>query len=264
MRPFRLPLIILSLLCLIFLLLALQQFFGREQEKRNRVMTEKLLDETKQDKEKIQQELDEQTKLKETLESQVSDLNLKFSALQDDAEKLSLQIAEEKKAKEDALSRLGERSRELESLKSNLESEKKERLSAQEQYDKVTKEYESLKEELKRLKSDNEGLLKQVRESGSQEMVTGKEVQLDKIVVKSGLEAEGKVLVVNKEFNFIVVSAGNNKGVIRGVVFEIFRNGDFVGKARVEKVYETMSAANIMPDSKDVREGDLVKALSDR
>ncbi|MFH0771745.1 MAG: hypothetical protein V1933_03910 [Candidatus Omnitrophota bacterium] len=261
MRSLRLPLIVLSLLCLIFLLLALQQFFGREQEKRNRVMTEKLLDETKQVKEKIQQELDNQTKLKETLESQLSDVNLKFSTLQDEAENLSLQIAEEKKAKEEALSKLEDRSRELEALKSDFESEKKEHLGVQEQYDKVNKEYESLKEELKTLKSDNEQLLKQIQQSTSQEMTTDKEVQLDKIVVKSGVEAEGKVLVVNKEFNFIVVSSGNNKGVTRGFVFGIFRNGDLIGKAQVEKVYETMSAANIMPDSKDIREGDLAKAL---
>jgi len=256
MKSARLPLIILSLLCVIFLLAAVQQFLGGQKEKNSRVLTEKTLEDTKQAKDKIQKELDNQNKLKAELELQVTDLKGKLVSLQDQAEKFASQIAEEKQAKEDAVAQLDEKIKEVESIKTNFESANKERLSLQEQYDKISRDYETLQDELKTVKAQNDGLSKQLGE-----LEAKKEVELDKIVVKPGFEAEGKVLVVNKEFNFIVVSAGNNKGLTPGVIISVFRDGNFVAKAQVEKVYETMSAANIMPDSGEIREGDIAKAM---
>jgi myosin heavy subunit len=256
MKSARLPLIILSILCVIFLLAAVQQFLGGQKEKNSRILTEKTLEETKQAKDKIQKELDDQNKLKAELELQVTDLKGKLVSLQDQAEKVASQIADEKKAKEDALSRLNEKIKEIASVKTNFDNVNKEFLSLQEQYDKAARDYEALQEELKTVKAQNDGLSKQLGE-----LEARKEVELDKIVVKPGSEAEGKVLVVNKEFNFIVVSAGNNKGLTPGVVISIFRDGNFVAKAQVEKVYETMSAANIMPDGADIKEGDIAKAM---
>jgi len=256
MKSARFPLIILSLLCVIFLLVAVQQFLGGQKEKNARVVTEKTLEETKAAKDQIQKELDEQKKLKSGLELQVTDLKGKVNSLQEQAEQLAIQIAEERKAKEGALAQLSEKVKEVEDIKTNFESAKKEHLSLQEQYDKISKEYESLQQQLKSVKVANDDLTRQLKD-----LEAGKEVELDKIVVAPGAEAEGKVLVVNKEFNFIVVSAGNNKGLKPGVVLTISRDGKFVAKVQVEKVYETMSAANIMPDGGDIREGDIAKAM---
>ncbi len=256
MKSARFPLIILSLLCVIFLLVAVQQYLGGQKEKSSRTVTEKTLTETKEAKDQLQKELDEQKKLKAELELQVTDLKGKVTSLQDQAEKLAAQIADERKAKEDAVAQLNEKTREVEDIKTNFESAKKEHLSLQEQYDKINKDYESLQAQLKTVKAQNENLTKQL-----DDMESRKEVELDKIVVSPGAEAEGKVLVVNKEFNFIVVSAGNNKGMRPGVMLSIFRDGKFVAKAQVEKVYETMSAANIQPDGSEIREGDIAKAM---
>lgn len=256
MKSARFPLIILSLLCVIFLLVSVQQFLGGQKEKNSRAVTEKVLDETKQAKDQLQKELDEQKKLKSELELQVTDLKGKVTSLQDQAETLAAQIADERKAKEDALAQLSERTKEVEDIRTNFESAKKEHLSLQGQYDKINKEYETLQQQLKTVKAANDNLTKQL-----QDLEANKEVELDKIVVTPGAEAEGKVLVVNKEFNFIVVSAGNNKGLRPGVVLNIFRDGKFVAKVQVEKVYETMSAANIMPNGGDIREGDIAKAM---
>ncbi|MDP3786583.1 MAG: hypothetical protein Q8R05_03420 [Candidatus Omnitrophota bacterium] len=256
MKSARFPLIILSLLCVIFLLVAVQQFLGGQKEKNSRTVTEKVLDETKQAKDQLQKELDEQKKLKAELELQVTDLKGKVSSLQDQAETLAAQIADERKAKEDAVAQLSEKVREIEDIKTNFESAKKEHDSLQEQYDKISKDYDSLQVQLKTVKGQNDNLTKQL-----ENLEAKKEVELDKIVVTPGAEAEGKVLVVNKEFNFIVVSAGNNRGLRPGVVLSIFRAGRFVAKAQVEKVYETMSAANIMADGAEIREGDIAKAM---
>lgn len=256
MKSARFPLIILSLLSVIFLLVAVQQFLGGQKEKSNRAVTEKTLEDTKEAKDQLQKELDEQKKLRSEMELQVTDLKGKVSSLQEQAEQLAIQIAEERKAKEDALAQLSEKVKEVEGIKTNFESAKKEHLSLQEQYDKINKEYESLQQQLKSVRVANDNLTRQL-----QDLEANKEVELDKIVVTPGAEAEGKVLVVNKEFNFIVVSAGNNRGLRPGVVLTILRDGKFVAKVQVEKVYETMSAANIMPDGGDIREGDIAKAM---
>lgn len=256
MKALRLPLIILSLLCVVFLLFAVQQFMGREQEKKTRLVTEKTLEETMLARDQAQKELDDQKRLRADLESQLTEVKTSVSSLQDKAERLAAQIADEKRAKEDAVAQLSEKSKEADELRANYESEKRERLSLQEQYEKIKKEFSSVQEQLKTAKVANENLTKQL-----EELQANKEVQLDKIVVKPGVDAEGKVLVVNREFNFIVVAAGNNKGITPGVTFGIYRDKKLIGKAQVEKVYETMSAANIMPDSAEIREGDIAKAM---
>lgn len=255
MKSFRLVIIILVLLCLGLGIFAVVSFTGLQKTSTNLVATENSLNSLKDEKASLDKELTDQKKIKLDLEAQLADMKGKVSALQDKAEKLAAMLADEKKAKEDALEQVSSTSKELDEVKTNWENEKISRTSTQEQFDKITKEYNSLQTQLKTVTSANDSLKKQV-----EELQAKKEVELDKIVVKPGVEAEGKVLVVNKEFNFIVVAAGNNKGISPGVVFGVFREGKLIAKAQVEKVYETMSAANIT-EGADIREGDIAKAM---
>lgn len=256
MKASRLPIILLSLICVVFLGVAIQQFLGRQEENKARLLTEKKLQQTIQAKESVQNELDEQKKIRADLESQLASIKGQYTSLQAQAEALAAQLADEKRAKEDTLSQLDEKTREAEDLRTSLEDEKKNKFALQEEFDKARREYAALQEQLRNLKATNETLSKQV-----EDLQAKKEVELEKIVVKPGRGQEGKILVVNKEFNFIVVSVGNNKGITQGIVFGIYRGGNLIGKAQVEKVYETMSAANILPDSGEIKEGDLAKAL---
>lgn len=256
MKSFRLIIILLAILCVAFLAFSLVSFNSLQSEKKTRVATENSYKELQAQLADATKARDEQKKLKDDLEIQLTDLKEKVTSLQDKAEKLAAQIADERKAKEDALAKLNDKDRELEEVKTNWESEKTSRSSLQDQFAKLQKEYVAVQDQLKNLEATNQNLSKQV-----EDLQAKKEVELDKIVVKPGVEAEGKVLVVNKEFNFIVVAAGNNKGITPGVVFGVFRGGKLVAKAQVEKVYETMSAANIMPDSGEIKEGDIAKAM---
>ena len=74
---------------------------------------------------------------------------------------------------------------------------------------------------------------------------------------------EGQVVVVNREYDFIVMNLGKHHGLSVGQEFQIVRGTEVLGKVKVEKVYDELSAAAILPDSKKdiIREGDLVKAL---
>ena len=74
---------------------------------------------------------------------------------------------------------------------------------------------------------------------------------------------QGQVIVVNREYDFIVVNLGSNQGLTLGQEFHIVRGDQVLGRVKVEKLYDELSAAAILPNSdKDaIREGDAVRPI---
>lgn len=74
---------------------------------------------------------------------------------------------------------------------------------------------------------------------------------------------DGQVVVVNREYDFIVMNLGRNHGLAIGQEFQVFRNDEVMGRVKVEKVYDELSAAAIVQETQPdtIREGDLVRAL---
>lgn len=94
-------------------------------------------------------------------------------------------------------------------------------------------------------------------------MVTPKNIELEKIVVKTVPELAGKVLVINKERAFIVVDLGRVDKLMLGDILSVYRGSEFIGRVQVEKVEEKVSAAAILPDWKDTefKENDEVRGI---
>ena len=68
-----------------------------------------------------------------------------------------------------------------------------------------------------------------------------------------------RVLAVDKDVNLVMLSVGRNDGVKKGYQFSIYRGDKYVGKVRVEKVYDDMCAGVILPQYKsdlNIQEGD--------
>lgn len=63
---------------------------------------------------------------------------------------------------------------------------------------------------------------------------------------------EGKIVVVNKENNFVVLNLGSKDGVSVGDEFSVSRAGKTIGEVKVEKVHESMSAAGFTAELKDI------------
>ena len=105
--------------------------------------------------------------------------------------------------------------------------------------------YGQLKERINKLVE-----LKDVLEDKVRDVINRQGIELERIVIKAEGELEGRVLVINREYNFIVVDIGVDDEVELGGYLTIFRNGKYVGEAQIEKIYDTMSAATIIKETK--------------
>jgi len=91
-------------------------------------------------------------------------------------------------------------------------------------------------------------------------------IQLEKVVVAQPVKVEpdlqGRVLSVDPEWKFVVIDLGWN-AVRIGDVVSIYREHQLLGKARVERVQEQVSAATLLPEwnEVDVQVNDIVRPL---
>lgn len=95
-------------------------------------------------------------------------------------------------------------------------------------------------------------------------LVSGDHVRGGQTIFAGGkVSTDGQVVVVNREYDFIVMNLGRNHGLAIGQEFQVFRNDEVMGRVKVEKVYDELSAAAIVQETQPdtIREGDLVRAL---
>jgi len=225
-----------------------------------RLLLEDKLAATLKDKRRLKKEITSNEKAKEKAESKVFELETNIK-------KLVAQIEEEKDKNKTTILNLSSLKKEVSGLEDDLKNEKKEKLSISKKLETLEFDFETAKRDISRLKTEKQRLentLFDLKESS---------VSLDKIVVSPSKEASalgpiaqakkllrGRILVVNKEYSFVVTDLGKDDGVEKGIIFEIRDGADFMGKAKVDKVYDTMSSATLMPGSSisRIRKGNLV------
>jgi hypothetical protein len=199
----------------------------------------------------VEKQLAETAAIKEQLQKSVDDLKSQ-------AEALSAQVAQEKKLKDNAIAQLNEKLQEAETLKANLDAERQQTALLKTTYQ---KEADALKSQLNEVKMAKESLEKKLKDT-----LAKKGIKLEKIVVKpetGDLVSEGQVLVVNKEFDFVVVNLGENDGLKVGSKLQVYKDDQTLGTVEVEKIYGNMSAATLLPDAdKDkIKEGCSVRPI---
>lgn len=89
----------------------------------------------------------------------------------------------------------------------------------------------------------------------------GTNVQLPQVVVKPQDVKTGKVIVVNRKYNFFITNLGSSDNISLGNQVAVFRNNQLVATGKVEKVYDKLSACGIlsMREGTFVEESDIVK-----
>lgn len=253
---------------ILFLVLSVWFYVAKEEERDKRIATEKKLEQTLVAKRVVEQNLKEATENNEALTSQVQDLEKGVTALQENIAQVTQekeQLVEEAEAKNAKIAEISEL----------LESEKSEKTTLAQELESAKADDEEAQRKLASLQDEKEQLEGQLQEAKSQGQAavtqpqTQPAVDLGKVSVGKPVSQMtspelpgkmGRILVVNDEFNFVVVSFGKNDGLEGGEVLNIYRDGKLIGKVQVEKLYDAISAATILDGKAGVyKEGDTVK-----
>lgn len=260
--------IILILLLVVAVGAAVLGFVGLQKEKQH---SSELAEEIAQLEVKKRSAEQEAKNLKEQISDFRRQIDQQMAKIQDfDAKLASIneELSAERKAKEDALLEAGRLKEELAYLraeKSDIEAELK-----------------TSNETLANLKNTLTALESKKEEAGKKaaaQEAKAPDVQLEKIVIAQaeGSQAaapsqgeapaqtsaaktplEGKVLVVNKEYDFIVISLGKKDNLNVGAAIEILRGDKLIAEAKIEEVRDTMSVAMPMSQGiiKNIKEED--------
>lgn len=233
---------VLLLLIVLSFCLAVTALFFLKNEKDAKLALEKKLEQSDNIIKTLEAKLDEANKLVLQLNEKMKDSDTRIVSLttqldeakasadsiQGERDTLQAELDSLKGSKEELIVKLSSAQKELEEVKTKLDA--------------AIKEKDSLDQNLKDLQAQ-----------------TG--VQLDKIVVSpTGIE-EGKILVVNEEFDFVVINLGQEANVSVGQPVYIYQGDKFLGEGAIEKVQEAMSVVKISdPNIKSaVKVGDIIK-----
>lgn len=224
-----------------------------------------------------------ETKLEEVKKA-ASELTLKLQEAASKVDSLTNELTQEKSARTEATNKLEQFMADLQqqkSLRQDLESRLKtaqdEGKQIKEQIKIIQQQKAQLEDKIKDMEAGSEGVeLGKVIVSGEavvvDDTIEGKsKAAKDKVSVapakseKAGKKfapaagLEGKVMIVNKEFNFVVINLGSKENINVGDEFSISREGKYIGDLKVEKVHEFMSAAGFAAELKDlIKENDKI------
>jgi len=173
------------------------------------------------------------------------DLEIKVSKLEEQAKTLTEDYEKEKSRNDVVRLKLSKKEEDLKGVNGRLESIMSEKAKLQAILDEEKTKYSQLKERVDKLVE-----VKDVLEEKVRDIINKQGIELERIVVKAEGELEGRVLVVNRDYGFIVVNVGSRDDIAIGDTLTVFRGGKFVGEAQVEKIYDTMSAATIVKEDK--------------
>lgn len=222
----------------------------------------------------LTQRLEEAESKREAVESELETAKNKIAVLQANITDAELKIADLTTGMEKEKASKNISLKELEQLKSDLEKELNLKISLQKDLDASVKSFKEIEPRLKEMENkvnELETLKRELEDKVKSLEEKVQNVELGKIVVSpdqtgvsTGTAApanlEGKVAVVNKDYNFAVINLGNKDGVVVGSVFSVTHDNKHVGDLKIEKVHESMSAAGfVTPEIKDkIAEGDKV------
>ena len=242
-----------------------------QQEKDKRIAKERELKLAVAENEELKARASELEQAKAQVEDQLAKANK-------DAAQAKQDLAKAIESRDTLAKSVEDREQEIRRITKDLEQAQSQQKQATSQLSDLQSERDSVKKQLADLESAKNTLEAKLAEA------TGRPtVELDKVVVNgqaspgngapaaassaftpsSASATNGQVVVINREYDFVVMNMGKNHGLAIGQQFKIVRGSEVLGTVKVEKVYDELSAAAILPDSKkeSIKEGDAVVAL---
>jgi len=263
----RIILILMSIVALCAVSGAVALYVMKEEEITKRVNVEKKLQETQETKQQIENKLQ---KAELEIAQKITDIEQSREQYRAALKQLTDKEAEHKELQ----SMFDQKMNEIFTLKADYEKKAKDAKSLEVKLERINTEYEDIKVQLGHIRMAKEALENRIIQM-SKKARPAKGVDLEEVVVTSPGGAlsmtqlppparlEGQVLVVNKEFAFVVINLGERDGLKETNVLEVFRGTQFMGKVKVERIYDTMSSAVLIPDVTvgEIKEGDIVKLI---
>lgn len=238
------------------------------QERDKRLAKEREIVLILAERDDLKGQVEEIQRAKSRIEEELNSSRAELNAAQD-------KLAQATSARDALAKSVDDRQKEVDRLTKDMEQARNERRSLASQIEEFSSERSALQQQLadlEKAKSDLESKVMQLSEKPT--------VELDKIVVTNDLmdagggaamavsamsagPMNGQIVVVNRDYDFIVMNLGKKQGLSIGQEFTIVRGEQVLGRVKVEKIYDELSAAAILPDSRkdSIREGDTVKAL---
>lgn len=192
-----------------------------------------LREETKKENRQLKDDLEKEVKAKEELRNQLND---DLAKAQDRLKTIQTEL-------DSVLSR----NKDLEKLKSELEAKSAD----------IQKKFEELKASAIPGQIPVPGPGSAVPsttpqpQSQAPSVNANQSVALGKIVVTPNAKNQGKVISVDKEADFVIVSIGEKTGVKKGSLLSIYRGKQYLGDIKVSRVLPEMSAADFVPPLKN-------------
>ena len=229
---------------IVLLLIISTIFYGlKEKEKELRIYTQEQLAKTVEEKKIVQEQL-----AKTVEEKKIA------------ADKLTETI----KAKEIVQEELATEKEKMLALEKEVEENKRQIILTLEKLEKEIATRRKTEARLVIAMKEKKALEAKVREFTK----TPKIFELEKIVikpipVKPTPALAGKVLAVNKEYDFVIIDLGKANNLNLGDILSVYRSDKFIGRIQVEKAKEDISAAAILPDwqGREFKEDDEVMVL---
>jgi len=216
MKQLKTCIYVLFALSFVALLLTVLVFSKRENEKARRVQAEGQVKELLSEKDRLTQAYDTAKKDKEQAETELNNEVRR-------ARELEQELVVEKREKDQLASQVSTLSRDLETLNKDYET-------VQSKYEDVARTVKQLKDKFEQLKRRK----------------SAEPVELPAVVVKPEKNLEGKVLVVNDVFKFVVINLGQNDGLAEGMLLDVVRGSEKIARLQVERLYDSLAASTVV------------------
>lgn len=254
----KVPLVLLIVLIFLSLVLAGGIYYLFQKERSKNIDLKAELDDVNAKYSLTETKLNSSEKL-------ISELNSKLQEASLRVERLNTDLKRELTSKQEAVTK-------LEQLRVDLEKQKELRLDLEKKLSKVQGELSNAQAQLSALETQKKFLETKVKDLENQtspvelgQIVVGPSDNtaqttsggfIEDEIMSTGPEA--KVLVVNKDYNFAVLSLGSKDGIKLGDIFSIYHNKQYLGDVKVEKIHDSMSAAGFLSQNilAQISEGD--------
>jgi myosin heavy subunit len=107
-------------------------------------------------------------------------------------------------------------------------------------FDKTKEDLKTIQDQLKTVEFENRTLVAQVNKLTDLQNLRDKR--------EAPPELTGRVVAINRAWNFVVLDVGTDKRLVDGVDLTVYRGNEMIGKIRTVSVDAKMAVADILPD----------------